>query len=64
MNRILVIITAFSLGYVLNDLTETDIRFIPKAQAEISASQIENAVRNAINARCYIDQDIGYIYCL
>ena len=65
MSKILVIITAFSFGYVLNDLTETDISLIPEAQAELSSSQLQRAVKNAIDGNCFVQMsgNTGYIYC-
>jgi hypothetical protein len=78
MNKILVVITAFSLGYVLNDLTEGNVQLIPEAQAEMSRYDIELAVqsampdiesevKSAING-CLIQRDpdadgASYIYC-
>ena len=62
MNKILVIITAFSLGYVLNDLTETDISLIPEAQAELSSSQLQKAVKNAIDGNCYLQTNLTVAY--
>ena len=63
MNKLLVIITAFSLGYVLNDLTKTDISLIP--EAELSSSQLQRAVKNAIDGNCFVQMsgNTGYIYC-
>ena len=67
MNKILVVITAFSLGYVLNDLTEGNVQLIPEAQAEISSYDIQKAVREGISGHCWVSQDtssIGqWIYC-
>ena len=67
MNKILVVITAFSLGYVLNDLTEGNVQLIPEAQAEMSSSDIQTAVRSAISGRCYVmindTMNASYIYC-
>ncbi|MDG2319801.1 MAG: hypothetical protein P8L79_06050 [Rhodospirillaceae bacterium] len=70
MNRTLLIIAAFSFGYVLNDLTEGSVKIIPELNAEVAGMShydlrrdrgFKKAVQNVISGNCYVDDD--YIYC-
>jgi hypothetical protein len=70
MNRTLLIIAAFSFGYVLNDLTEGNVKIIPELNAEVAGMihydlrrdrDFKKAVKYVISGNCYVDSD--YIYC-
>lgn len=60
MNKILVVITAFSLGYVLNDLTEGNVQLIPEAQAEMFfGGNFQTEVRRAIMSCSVMNTGLG-----
>ena len=70
MNRALLIIAAFSFGYVLNDLTEGEVKIIPELNAEVAGMDyydlrrdrdFKKAVQYVVSGNCYIDDN--YIYC-
>ena len=71
MNKILVVITAFSLGYVLNDLTEGNVQLIPEARADVAGmsaidlagdNAFKEAVKTVVEDKCYVT--IRKVMCL
>ena len=70
MNRTLLIIAVFSFGYVLNDLTEGNVKIIPDLNAEVAGMDhrdlrrdrdFKKAVRWVVSGNCYVDGN--YISC-
>ena len=71
MNRILLIMTIFSFGYVFNDiLKEYNLNIIDKVKADVAGMDhrdlrrdrdFKKAVRYVISGNCYVDS--GYVYC-
>lgn len=71
MNRILLILTIFSFGYVFNDiLEEYNLNVIDHAQAEVDGMSwralkrdrdFKKAVRSVVSGSCYVEN--GYVYC-
>jgi len=64
MNRTLLIIAVFSFGYVLNDLTEGNVKIIPELNAEVAGMDhrdlrrdrdFKKAVRWVVSGNCYVD---------
>ena len=63
MNRTLLIIAVFSFGYVLNDLTEGNVKIIPDLNAEVAGMDhrdlrrdrdFKKAVRWVVSGNCYV----------
>jgi hypothetical protein len=66
INKFLLLSTAFSLGYIFNDVTDIDLAIIPKLNADVAGMDqtelrqdyaFKKAVRKVVERYCTVDYE-------
>ena len=70
MNKLLLLITVFCMGYVLNDITDSELTFVPKVNADVGGMgydalrqdrDFKQAVLYVVSRNCRVPD--GYLHC-